>query len=66
MKYGIIILAIPAFILNPFTALKPFYSVRISRGYRALGLKEGKAITWFWIGSHTEYEKFDFQVLVRI
>ncbi len=36
---------------------EPLYSVRISRGYRALGLKEGKTITWFWIGSHTEYDK---------
>ena len=36
---------------------EPLYSVRISRGYRALGLKEGNTITWFWIGSHPEYEK---------
>ncbi len=36
---------------------EPLYSVRISRGYRALGLKDGNTITWFWIGSHSEYEK---------
>lgn len=36
---------------------EPLYSVRISRGYRALGLKKGNTITWFWIGSHSEYEK---------
>jgi len=36
---------------------EPLYSVRISRGYRVLGLKEGNTITWFWIGSHPEYEK---------
>ncbi len=36
---------------------EPLYSVRISRGYRALGLKEDNTIIWFWIGSHSEYEK---------
>ena len=34
---------------------QPIYSVRIGRGYRALGLLEGNAILWFWIGSHDEY-----------
>ncbi len=33
------------------------YSVRISLGYRALGMKEGNTIIWFWIGSHSEYNK---------
>ena len=33
------------------------YSVRISRGVRALGLREGDTMTWFWIGSHDEYER---------
>ena len=34
------------------------YSVRVSRGWRALGLLEGEVMTWFWIGSHAEYEEF--------
>jgi len=33
------------------------YSVRVSKGYRALGQREGNAIVWFWIGSHDEYER---------
>lgn len=33
------------------------YSVRIGRGWRALGLLEGETITWFWIGSHAEYDQ---------
>jgi len=33
------------------------YSVRITRGYRALGVKRGDSIVWFWIGSHDEYER---------
>jgi hypothetical protein len=34
------------------------WSVRITRGYRALGVLEGDTITWFWIGTHDEYERF--------
>lgn len=33
------------------------WSVRITRGYRVLGYREGDEITWFWIGPHREYEK---------
>jgi hypothetical protein len=36
---------------------EPIYSVRIGIGFRALGLSEGDAITWFWIGSHAEYDQ---------
>ena len=35
---------------------KDVYSVRIGRGWRALGLRENTdKIAWFWIGSHEEY-----------
>jgi hypothetical protein len=34
------------------------WSIRITRGYRALGILEGDTVTWFWIGSHDEYERF--------
>lgn len=33
------------------------YAVRVGRGWRALGLMEGDAMYWFWIGSHAEYDK---------
>ena len=33
------------------------YSVRVGLGWRALGLLDGTTISWFWIGSHAEYEK---------
>ena len=36
---------------------QPVYSVRIDRGYRALGIREGDVILWFWIGEHNEYER---------
>ena len=34
------------------------WSVRISRGYRALGVWEQDTVTWFWIGGHDDYERF--------
>ncbi len=34
------------------------WSIRISLGYRALGIYEGDTVTWFWIGDHKAYEKF--------
>jgi hypothetical protein len=34
------------------------WSVRVTRGYRALGILEGDTVTWFWIGSHDQYERF--------
>lgn len=35
----------------------PIYSVRVSDNYRALGIREGDEIIWFWIGSHAEYDR---------
>lgn len=37
---------------------QPIYSARVSLGCRALGLWEDDTITWFWIGSHAEYDSF--------
>ena len=36
---------------------RPIYSVRIGIGWRAIGVVEGEAIIWFWIGSHAGYDK---------
>ncbi len=36
---------------------QPIYSARISREYRALGVRSADEIIWFWIGSHAEYDK---------
>ena len=33
------------------------YSLRIGLGYRALGVLEGSVVTWFWIGSHADYDR---------
>jgi hypothetical protein len=32
------------------------YSVRIGKGWRAVGLLEDDVVTWFWIGSHADYD----------
>jgi len=34
------------------------WSVRVTRGYRAIGTLEGDTVTWFWIGKHDDYERF--------
>jgi len=36
---------------------EPIYSVRIGRGYRALGLLEGNTMYWYFIGNHDDYER---------
>jgi hypothetical protein len=34
-----------------------YWSVRVGRGYRALGVESQSGIVWFWIGTHAEYDK---------
>ena len=34
------------------------WSVRITINYRALGVLDDGTVTWFWIGSHKEYERY--------
>ena len=35
----------------------PIYSARISKNYRAVGQLDGDTVIWFWVGSHTDYDK---------
>ena len=37
--------------------VRKLWSVRVGLHYRALGLEKADGILWFWIGSHTDYEK---------
>jgi hypothetical protein len=37
--------------------IRPIYSVRIGMDYRAVGIRDGDDIIWYWIGSHAEYDK---------
>jgi len=34
------------------------WSVRVSRGCRAVGVLDGDTVTWFWIGDHDAYARF--------
>ena len=36
---------------------EPIYSIRVGIGFRAVGLWEGDTISWFWIGTHAEYDR---------
>jgi len=36
---------------------KPIYSVRVNIDYRAVGIIKNNEIIWFWIGSHSVYDK---------
>jgi hypothetical protein len=37
-------------------ASRPIFSVRAGLGYRALAVRDGDDLIWFWIGSHAEYD----------
>lgn len=36
---------------------QPVFSVRVGIAYRALGLRQGDQIYWYWIGPHAEYDE---------
>ena len=36
---------------------QPIYSVRITRGYRAVGKRDDKGMLWFWVGSDADYDQ---------
>jgi hypothetical protein len=35
----------------------PIYSIRVGLHYRSLGLRNGNTVTWYWIGTHGEYDR---------
>jgi hypothetical protein len=40
-----------------FKKVGKYCSVRIGMKYRALGIEIEEGLLWFWIGTHTEYDK---------
>jgi hypothetical protein len=36
---------------------REIYSVRVGLGYRALAVRDGEVLLWFWIGTHAEYDQ---------
>jgi hypothetical protein len=40
-----------------FKKIGRLWSVRVGMHYRALGVDVENGVLWFWIGSHTDYDK---------
>ena len=40
-----------------FKKIDRLWSVRVGAHYRALGLDNDDTVVWFWIGSHSDYDK---------
>lgn len=36
---------------------EPIYSTRVTIAYRAVGVVENDTMTWFWIGTHDDYDR---------
>jgi len=47
----------PSLRFKPVHATRPIYSARVGLGYRALAVRDGDAVIWFWIGSHADYDQ---------
>lgn len=47
----------PSLHFKRLRASEEVWSVRVGLGWRALGLLEGDTISWFWIGSHADYDR---------
>ncbi|MXY99766.1 hypothetical protein F4Y93_03635 [Candidatus Poribacteria bacterium] len=40
-----------------FKKVGDLWAIRVSRGYRALARQEEEGFIWFWVGTHSEYER---------
>ncbi|MGV1846739.1 ParE family toxin-like protein [Rhizobium sp. L74/93] len=40
-----------------FKKVGNLWSARVGLSWRALAAQDGQTIIWFWIGSHTDYDK---------
>ncbi len=40
-----------------FKPIGPYWSVRINREDRALALRDGDLLHWFWLGNHADYDR---------
>jgi hypothetical protein len=46
----------PSLRFKPIKGHEGLVSVRVGLGWRALGQFEEDTVTWFWIGSHADYD----------
>jgi hypothetical protein len=47
----------PSLRFKKLSGYEHVWSVRINAQYRAVGERTGDTISWFWIGSHNEFDK---------
>ena len=40
-----------------FKKIGRYWSARVGLHYRALAVEDGDVVVWFWIGSHTAYDR---------
>lgn len=40
-----------------FKQVGKYWSARVGRKHRALGIRDGENLIWFWIGDHDAYER---------
>jgi hypothetical protein len=40
-----------------FKKVGRYWSARITDDYRAVGVKDGDTIIWFWVGTHGAYDR---------
>jgi hypothetical protein len=48
----------PSLRFKCINAQESIWSVRVTRGYRAIGILDDDSMTWFWIGSHDDYQRY--------
>jgi len=36
---------------------RPIFSARVALGYRALAVRDDDDLIWFWVGSHSDYDR---------
>lgn len=45
----------PGLRFKPLKGNSDFYSARITKGYRVVGIVDGDTVTWFWIGTKADF-----------
>jgi hypothetical protein len=47
----------PSLNFKPLKGEAGLCSVRISQKYRVVGVRQGEAVRWVWVGTHNEFDK---------
>ena len=47
----------PSLRFKPLQGHSNAYSVRVGLYYRAVALRTGDTLRWFWVGSHSDFDK---------